>query len=61
MPRRPLSALPSVDRVLRQDATEALIAQHGRKTVTDAIRAVLAEAGFSPQEIGSFRDRGAIA
>jgi L-seryl-tRNA(Ser) seleniumtransferase len=43
MPRGPLSALPSVDRVLRQDAAEALIAQHGRRTVTDAIRAVLAE------------------
>ena len=43
MPHRPLSSLPSVDRVLRQDATGALVAQHGRPAVTDAIRSVLAE------------------
>jgi L-seryl-tRNA(Ser) seleniumtransferase len=39
----PLAALPSVDRLLQQRETEALIAGHGRPAVTDAIRAVLAE------------------
>ena len=43
MPSRPLSSLPSVDRVLQQDASTALIAQHGREAVTDAVRGVLAE------------------
>ena len=36
-------SLPSVDRVLRQGATQALVAQHGRAAVTDAIRGVLGE------------------
>jgi L-seryl-tRNA(Ser) seleniumtransferase len=40
---RPLAALPSVDRLLREPATDVLIAQHGRPAVTDAIRAVLAD------------------
>jgi L-seryl-tRNA(Ser) seleniumtransferase len=43
MPSRPLSSLPSVDRVLQQDASTALVAQHGRAAVTDAVRGVLAE------------------
>ena len=34
---------PSVDRLLRHDATVALIKDHGRTAVTDAIRAVLAD------------------
>ena len=40
---RPLAALPSVDRLLRQAESQALIERHGRPAVTDAIRAVLAE------------------
>jgi L-seryl-tRNA(Ser) seleniumtransferase len=43
MPNRPLSSLPSVDRVLQHGATAALVAQHGRAAVTDAVRGVLAE------------------
>ena len=43
MPSRPLSSLPSVDRVLQQDASTALVAQHGREAVTHAVRGVLAE------------------
>src|SRR5919106_5141682 len=39
----PLAALPSVDRLLRQRDTEPLIAVHGRRAVTEAIRTVLAE------------------
>jgi L-seryl-tRNA(Ser) seleniumtransferase len=38
-----LAALPSVDRLLRYRETEPLIAAHGRRAVTEAIRAVLAE------------------
>ena len=38
-----LAALPSVDRLLRQRETEPLIAAHGRRAVTGAIRAVLGE------------------
>ena len=37
-----LRALPSVDSVLRSPQMEALVAQHGRSLVTDAIRRVLA-------------------
>ncbi len=40
---RPLAALPSVDRLLRQPAGQALIARHGRAALTTAIRAVLAD------------------
>src|SRR5688572_787106 len=40
---RPLAALPSVDRLLRQAGSQALIDRHGRPAVTEAIRAVLAE------------------
>ncbi len=43
MSNRPLSSLPSVDRVLQQGASRALVAQHGRAAVTDAVRDVLAE------------------
>ena len=43
MPSRPLASLPSVDRLLQQSATQALVALHGRAPVTDAIRDVLAE------------------
>ena len=43
MSSRPLSSLPSVDRVLQQDAAALLAAQHGRVAVTDAVRTVLAE------------------
>ena len=39
-----LRALPSVDTLLRTARMEALIAQHGRSTVTEAIRGVLAAA-----------------
>jgi len=42
MSSRPLASLPSVDRVLQQDAIAPLVAQHGRTAVTDAIRSVLA-------------------
>ncbi len=42
MTRRPLSSLPSVDRVLQQRATKALVTRHGRVAVTEAIRGVLA-------------------
>jgi len=38
----PLASLPSVDRLLQRNETEALIAAHGRAAVTDAIRGVLA-------------------
>jgi L-seryl-tRNA(Ser) seleniumtransferase len=38
----PLAALPSVDRVLRGDDMQALLAQYGRPAVTDAVRHVLA-------------------
>ncbi len=38
-----LQALPSVDRLLRREESEALIARHGRPAVTGAIRNVLAE------------------
>ncbi len=38
-----LASLPSVDRLLRADWATALIADHGRLPVTDAIRAVLVE------------------
>jgi L-seryl-tRNA(Ser) seleniumtransferase len=40
---RPLAALPSVDRLLRQARSQVLIARHGRPAVTESIRAVLAE------------------
>ena len=43
MPSRPLSSLPSVDRVLQLGASTDLVAQHGRVAVTDAVRGVLAE------------------
>ena len=43
MPIRPLASLPSVDRLLQQSATQALLARHGRALVTDTIRGVLAE------------------
>jgi L-seryl-tRNA(Ser) seleniumtransferase len=36
-----LAQLPSVDRLLRRPAADALIAEYGRPAVTDAIRAVL--------------------
>ena len=42
MPSRPLSSLPSVDRVLQHRASAALVARHGRAAVTDAVRGVLA-------------------
>src|SRR5918992_2734007 len=53
---QPLAALPSVDRLLRDPASDALITQHGRPAVTDAIRAVLgglraAQAPLSQGEI----------
>ena len=38
-----LASLPSVDRLLRAAWADALIADHGRPRVTDAIRAVLVE------------------
>jgi L-seryl-tRNA(Ser) seleniumtransferase len=38
-----LSSLPSVDRLLRAEDAQALIREHGRQVVTDAIRAVLAD------------------
>ncbi|HEX2197811.1 MAG TPA: L-seryl-tRNA(Sec) selenium transferase [Burkholderiales bacterium] len=37
-----LQALPSVDRLLRCEQSQVLIARHGRPALTDAIRAVLA-------------------
>jgi L-seryl-tRNA(Ser) seleniumtransferase len=40
---RPLAALPSVDRLLRDPASHVLIAHHGRPAVTQALRAVLGE------------------
>jgi L-seryl-tRNA(Ser) seleniumtransferase len=43
MSSRPLSLLPSVDRVLQQEASAALVERHGREAVTDAVRGVLAE------------------
>ncbi len=43
MPSRPLSSLPSVDRVLQQSASRVLVAQHGRAALTDAVRGILAE------------------
>ena len=39
----PLASLPSVDRLLRSDAVSPLLAAHGRSTVTQTIREVLAE------------------
>ena len=39
----PLASLPSVDRLLRNDAAAALISAHGRGAVTQAIRDVVAE------------------
>ena len=38
-----LSSIPSVDRLLRSDAAQALIAERGRTIVADAVRHVLAE------------------
>src|SRR2546423_2824907 len=38
-----LASLPSVDRVLKAPWADALVADHGRPQVTDAIRAVLVE------------------
>jgi len=38
-----LASLPSVDRLLRTPWADALVADHGRPQVTDAIRAVLVE------------------
>ena len=57
MSSRPLSSLPSVDRVLQLDASAPLIAQHGRAAVTDAVRGILAEMraelrGAKPPEPG---------
>jgi L-seryl-tRNA(Ser) seleniumtransferase len=43
MSSRPLSALPSVDRVLRLASAALLADMHGRAALTDAVRAVLAE------------------
>jgi len=43
MPRVSLSSIPSVDRLLRSEAAQPLIAERGRAIVTDAIRAVLRE------------------
>ena len=50
-----LAALPSVDRLLQQAATAALIASHGRARVTAAIRKELAElrAAGSPDSDGA--------
>ena len=58
MVSRPLSSLPSVDRVLQQGASTALVAQHGRAAVTDAVRGVLAElrAAKTPE----FGETGAV-
>jgi L-seryl-tRNA(Ser) seleniumtransferase len=42
MSSRPLSSLPSVDRVLKQKGSAALVARHGRAALTDAVRGVLA-------------------
>ena len=39
-----LSSLPSVDRLLRHDAAQALVRERGRTLVTDAIREVLQQA-----------------
>src|SRR5918992_5378181 len=51
---QPLAALPSVDRLLRDPASHALIAEHGRPAVTDAIRAVLGglRAAQAPLSLG---------
>ncbi|OGA61713.1 MAG: L-seryl-tRNA(Sec) selenium transferase [Betaproteobacteria bacterium RIFCSPLOWO2_12_FULL_65_14] len=46
-----LAALPSVDRLLQHQESEALIAGHGRPAVTDAIRAVLAEIRSAPEPL----------
>lgn len=63
MSSRSLSSLPSVDRVLQQRASTALVAQHGRAAVTDAVRGVLAElrAAKTPEfgEAGAVLERAA--
>jgi L-seryl-tRNA(Ser) seleniumtransferase len=38
-----LSSIPSVDRILRAEVTQRLIAEHGRVLVSEAVRAVLQE------------------
>jgi L-seryl-tRNA(Ser) seleniumtransferase len=52
-----LRSLPSVDRLLRAEAAQSLIARHGRTVVTDAIRETLAEMRKStPADSGSAPD-----
>src|SRR5687768_12580443 len=56
----PLSSLPSVDRLLRSDTGQQLVAERGREHVTAVIRHVLAEsrselsAGLAP-DVGEAR------
>ena len=61
MSSRPLSSLPSVDRVLQQDAAAALVAQHGRAAVTDAVRGILAEMRTELRAAKSTEALGAVA
>jgi L-seryl-tRNA(Ser) seleniumtransferase len=61
MTSRPLSALPSVDRVLRQDAAAPLLARHGRAALTDAVRGTLAEMRAELRAAGSRAPGGAGA
>ena len=49
----PLSSIPSVDRILRSDAAEPLIAERGRVVVTNAIRDVLEEVRHEMASAGS--------
>src|SRR5205823_2071367 len=44
MKANPLRDLPSVDALLRTGAGEALVEEHGRQAVVEALRAVLGEA-----------------
>jgi L-seryl-tRNA(Ser) seleniumtransferase len=46
------SNLPSVDRLLRNDATAPLIEEHGRTAVTDAVRSVLADLRAESRAVG---------
>ena len=62
MSSRPLSSLPSVDRVLQHGASAALVARHGRTAVTDAVRGILAEmrAGLRAAKTPELGDAGAV-
>ena len=64
MKANPLRDLPSVDALLRTGAGEALVEEHGRQAVVEALRAVLGEARAAetvPDQEGLLKKARALA